>query len=425
FAKLIPSPQEHLTTSHVGGDNMMEFLIVTHIFLLPQNVSGMSLYDFVCVYWDNDTNDWNNRGCFKTDVESRGLQCRCNHTTNFAVLMVSAMNKQVSNANAESLNWISIVGCSVSILALLITVIYQIISRKERKSSPTMLLVSICMCMLIFYFLFLFGIENSILPEVSQANKLLSSDLHQDPDRGLCTAVTALLQYFLLATFTWNTLYGVNIFLLIKRTLSGPPAGFFLFSVLIGWGRFPLTEHLEHFDCCWLAAQDMQGNFDFNKPMLWGFLLPVALMLLFNTVCQYMFSIEFCNDHKSAFMFYSTNKPSLMKKYLSTFSLSVVLGLSWVLGYLVLTTSGNDELYTTLSIAFCLSTTTQGLQIFIFFTATDPVFKKTIADALRSVSVPEIPLHTMKYRLWIFKDNNLPELYQTFNSDFSSNSYVL
>lgn len=53
----------------------------------------------------------------------------------------------------------------------------------------------------------------------------------------------------------------------------------------------------------------------------------------------------------------STNKTTLTKKMLICFSLAVLLGLSWSLGYGVLLTRGNA--YLACSIIFCLSTTTQ------------------------------------------------------------------
>ncbi|KAL2087532.1 hypothetical protein ACEWY4_016360 [Coilia grayii] len=163
-----------------------------------QNASDKVLHDFACVFWDYVLRDWSTHGCFKGSI-SGSLQCHCNHTTNFAVLM-------------------------------------------SRQSSPTILLVSICVSMTIFYFLFLFGIENpngKFKPNstVSKENTLLSSDLHQEPDRGPCTALTALMQYFLLATFTWNTLYAVHIFILFKNTFSGPPRGFQASSIATGWGK--------------------------------------------------------------------------------------------------------------------------------------------------------------------------------------------
>lgn len=55
--------------------------------------------------------------------------------------------------------------------------------------------------------------------------------------------------------------------------------------------------------------------------------------------------------------FLSTKQLSLRKKVLISFSVAVLLGLSWILGYLVLVTSGQSQLV--FSIIFCICTTTQ------------------------------------------------------------------
>ncbi|KAF5894386.1 adhesion G-protein coupled receptor G7-like, partial [Clarias magur] len=107
----------------------------------------------------------------------------------------------------------------------------------SRRSSPTILMVSICICMAIVYFIFIYGIKNSIPGSRINAsdNIIPPSDVHQEPDSGACTALTALLQYFLLATFTWSSLYAAHIFLLIKNTFSGPPRYFSVLSIVVGW----------------------------------------------------------------------------------------------------------------------------------------------------------------------------------------------
>ncbi len=59
----------------------------------------------------------------------------------------------------------------------------------------------------------------------------------------------------------------------------------------------------------------------------------------------------------------------MKKKILSSFSLAVVLGLSWVVGYFVLITH-EKTLYIILSVVFCLCNTTQVhyiYTIYIFF----------------------------------------------------------
>ncbi|XP_028836875.1 adhesion G-protein coupled receptor G7-like isoform X2 [Denticeps clupeoides] len=200
----------------------------------PTNVSNLVLNDFACVSWDYDLKDWTTRGCFKGNISSENLLCHCNHTTNFAVLVSYRQDYKY----AEALSIISTVGCVISIFGLGFTIIYQIITRKSRSFSPTVMLVSICVSMMIFYILFLLGTENpnaNINHVKSQENIIPSSDLHQNPDEGPCTIFTALMQYFLLATFTWNTLYGAHIFLVMKYPLSGPPSWFFPFSLVMGW----------------------------------------------------------------------------------------------------------------------------------------------------------------------------------------------
>uniref|UniRef100_A0AAZ3Q6D4 Uncharacterized protein n=1 Tax=Oncorhynchus tshawytscha TaxID=74940 RepID=A0AAZ3Q6D4_ONCTS len=314
--------------------------------LTSQTVPNASLYDFACVWWNYTLKDWSTFGCSKVNHSEDGLRCFCNHTTNFAVLMSYRKDFKY----AEALNWITILGCSMSIIGLSLTITFQIATRKSRKTNPTVLLVSVCMCLLIFTLLFMLG-EDNVLPP---------SDKHTEQDRGPCTAVAVLLQYFLLAT---------------------SPSHFTAYTMAIGWGRtawrkihyFVVSEAMAGISpgllgpklICWLAALDPKGNFDFKLPMFWGFLIPVAFMLIFNTVMLVYFAVTTgkTNPHLT-----STRHTSMKKKFLSSFSLAVVLGLSWILGYLLLITQ-NQTMYTILNISFCVLTTTQGLQIFILFTA--------------------------------------------------------
>ncbi|XP_038588509.1 adhesion G-protein coupled receptor G7-like [Micropterus salmoides] len=141
----------------------------------------------------------------------------------------------------------------------------------------------------------------------------------------------------------------------------------------------PLGYRQEEF--CWLAALDKAKRFDFGKPMFWGFLLPVGLILIYNIVLLVLASLITCRTDPNL---RSNNRRSLWKKFLISFSLSVLLGLSWTLGYLVLVTTGHTHLV--FSIVFCLCTTTQGFQIFILFTARTQSFRATVLRSVRHVS---------------------------------------
>ncbi|XP_029612981.1 adhesion G-protein coupled receptor G7-like [Salmo trutta] len=394
-----------------------------HVEMLfkPTAVPNASLYDFACVSWNYTLKDWSTYGCSKVNHSEDGLRCFCNHTTNFAVLMLYRKDF----IYAEALNWITILGCSMSIIGLSLTITFQIVTRKSRKSNPTILLVSVCVCLLIFTLLFMLGVDNPHKqldrPEIQKDNILPPSDTHTERDRGPCTAVAVLLQYLLLGTFTWNTLYATHVFLMIRNSLATSPSHFTAYTVAIGWGLpavvvaltlgisyrvdDPLGYRQEEF--CWLAALDSKGNFDFKLPMFWGFLIPVAFMLIFNTVVLACFVVTTgkTNPHLT-----STRHTSMKKKFLSSFSLAVVLGLSWILGYLLLITQ-NETSHTILNISFCVLTTTQGLQIFILFTAKTSIVKKMMADALKSISSVGILHPTRKFSLWRGKHSDQVESY--------------
>ncbi|XP_036838413.1 adhesion G-protein coupled receptor G7 [Oncorhynchus mykiss] len=403
-----------------------------HVEMLfkPTAVPNTSLHDFACVSWNYTLKDWSTFGCSKVNHSEDGLQCFCNHTTNFAVLMSYRRDFKY----AEALNWITILGCSMSIIGLSLTITFQIATRKSRKTNPTVLLVSVCMCLLIFTLFFILGVDNPHKqldkPEIQEDNILPPSDKHTERDRGPCTAVAVLLQYFLLGTFTWNTLFATHVFLMIRNSLATSPSHFTAYTVAIGWGLpavvvaltlgisyrvdDPLGYRQEEF--CWLAALDPTGNFDFKLPMFWGFLIPVAFMLMFNTVVLICFAVTTGKTNPNLT---STRHTSMKKKFLSSFSLAVVLGLSWILGYLLLITQ-NQTMYTILNISFCVLTTTQGLQIFILFTARTSIVKKMMADALKSVSNVEIPLHTKRFSLWRDEHREKVESYTQLDTDLST-----
>uniref|UniRef100_A0A4W5LGU5 Adhesion G protein-coupled receptor G7 n=1 Tax=Hucho hucho TaxID=62062 RepID=A0A4W5LGU5_9TELE len=425
-----------------------------HVEMLfkPAAVPNASLYDFACVSWNYTLKDWTTYGCSKVNHSEDGLQCFCNHTTNFAVLMSFRRDFKY----AEALNCITLFGCSMSIIGLSLTITFQIATRKSPEAKPTVLLVSVCMCLLIFTLLFMLGVDNPHKqldkPEIQEDNILPLSDIHTERDRGPCTAVTTLLQYFLLGTFTWNALYATHNLcgVLMNRnsqatsqatslatndfpnrdSKSSIPLHFTAYTVAIGWGLpavlvaltlgisyrvdDPLGYRQEEF--CWLAALDPKGNFDFKLPMFWGFLIPVAFMLIFNTVVLVLIVVTTAktNPHET-----STRQTSMMKKFLSSFSLPVVLSLSWILGYLLLITQ-NQTMYTILNISFCVLTTTQGLQIFFTFAASSEIVKRKMSDALKSVSSAGIPLHTKRFSLWRDKRSDDKELYTQLDTILST-----
>lgn len=50
---------------------------------------------------------------------------------------------------------------------------------------------------------------------------------------------------------------------------------------------------------CWLAALDKNKSFDYSKPMFWGFLVPVGVILVYNLVLLVLTSMTTCKTNKS------------------------------------------------------------------------------------------------------------------------------
>lgn len=104
-----------------------------------------------------------------------------------------------------------------------------------------MALLSICFSLLSFIVIFLSGVNNydsAPPPEPDRANVIPPSDEHVEPERhGWCTAVAALLHYFLLATFAWNAMYGTQLVLLIRTNSRHLPPRWTPISLAVGWGR--------------------------------------------------------------------------------------------------------------------------------------------------------------------------------------------
>ncbi|CAB1327709.1 unnamed protein product, partial [Coregonus sp. 'balchen'] len=114
--------------------------------------------------------------------------------------------------------------------------------------------------------------------------------------------------------------------------------------------------------------------------MFWGFLIPVAFILIFNMVVLVYFAVTTSktNPHIT-----STRHTSMKKKFLSSFSLAV------------------------------------GLQVFILFTARTAIVKKMMSSALKSVSSARIPLHTKKFSLWRGEQSEKVESYTQQDTDLS------
>uniref|UniRef100_A0ACB8FH19 Uncharacterized protein n=1 Tax=Sphaerodactylus townsendi TaxID=933632 RepID=A0ACB8FH19_9SAUR len=295
------------------------------------NRSEFRLYNYACVFWNYSLNDWDTAGCIKEADSSKLLRCSCNHTTNFAILMSFRINYKY----ARPLEILSYIGCGLSIAGLTCTIVFLILIRKQRRTSITLMVLSLCSAMLIFNIIFISGIENTNASknadENSAANAMLQSDKEGPPANDWCTAVAALLHYFLLATFMWTGLNAVQVYLL-------------------------LIEAKRHLFRHYIAIMSLTG---------WG--VP-ALFVSITLGATYSNS----NYRQEEF----TKKKSIIKNILATLSIAITLGITWIVGYLMLI--DHEKTNIVFSYVFCIFSATQGLQIFVFQVLTTTIFRKKV-----------------------------------------------
>ncbi|XP_075399083.1 adhesion G-protein coupled receptor G7 [Tenrec ecaudatus] len=411
---------------------------VEMVFSPKYNQTEFQLHSYACVFWNLSKNDWDTYGCKKTQKFDGFLHCSCNHTTNFAVLM----SFQRKYKYPKSLDILSSVGCALSIAGLVLTIIFQVATRKGRKTSVTWVLVNLCTSMLIFNLLFVFGIENSNkniqmsdhnIQNSYSANEMLSRDT-VDISNPTCTAVAAFLHYFLLVTFAWTGLSSAQLFFLLIWTMKPLPHHFILYISLIGWGvpaivvgltlgiiysqnkdNFPWELKYRQEEICWLAGPE--GTDVKNSPLLWSFLLPVTIVLISNVIIFVIITVKVLWKNKQNLT--STKKVSYMKKIVSTLSIAVVFGITWLLAYFMLI--GNEDLRIIFTWVFCVFNTTQGLQIFIFYTVRTKIFQREASKVLKSLSssagrVKSLPSMTpLRLRLRVYNMiRSVPALNERF-----------
>lgn len=104
-------------------------------------------------------------------------------------------------------------------------------------------LLSIYVTLLAFIITFLSGVTNFTrqyqVPRQpdTETNAVPASEQYVEPDSGPCTAVAALLHFFLLASFCWNCVYGTQLAMLVRRLQSRLPSHWSVVAHVVGWGK--------------------------------------------------------------------------------------------------------------------------------------------------------------------------------------------
>ncbi|KAF7703302.1 hypothetical protein HF521_022309 [Silurus meridionalis] len=315
-----------------------------------------------CQFYDVNANpglEWNNMGSF-TNLEnfnsSNTVTCSYNHMTPFAVLLVDM--KQIDPWQWKILSSLTYIGCSLSSFFSAVTIFLYVFMKSSYKDTSMGIHMSLSVAVFLLNTSFLFIEWGATL---FQGN--------------VCVLIAVIIQYSLLACFSWMTIEALHLYLLLIKVFNTYIKHYLLKLSLFGWGvpavlvggslcvfgRMPFygrkelnlsnTNETTYF--CWII----------NTQFLYGMNISYfSLTFLFNTcvlavVAHQIFKLR-CLNKKGRRL------PS-SKDMCTVLGLTLLLGMTWGLIFLSSGYTNYPILY-----LFCICNSLQGLFLFLWFCGT-------------------------------------------------------
>uniref|UniRef100_A0A8C9QDJ1 Adhesion G protein-coupled receptor E1 n=1 Tax=Spermophilus dauricus TaxID=99837 RepID=A0A8C9QDJ1_SPEDA len=317
-------------------DNLSEPVIYVLENLQPKQKSERP----ICVSWSSDMGDggWTPAGCEVLEVLETHTVCSCNRLANLAIIM--ALEELPV---AVSLEIISLVGLSLSLVCLVLAIATFLLCRAIR-SHNTSLHLHLCVCLFLAKILFLTGVDKT------------------DNQMG-CAIIAGCLHYLFLACFSWTLVEAVTLFLMVRnlkvvnyfssRNIS------MLYLCAFGYG-FPglvvaisASMYLQGYGThnrCWLSTA---------RGFIWSFLGPVSVIILINfvlltwTLCILRQKLSSVNAEVSKLR---DTRLLTFKAFAQFF----ILGCPWVLGFFQI-----GQMASIMAYLFTIINSLQGTFIFV------------------------------------------------------------
>ncbi|KAH3725459.1 hypothetical protein DPMN_051303 [Dreissena polymorpha] len=306
-----------------------------------------------CSYWKfgsgNKTGLWSTDGCWVEESNATFTVCRCNHLTNFAVLMSPFVPAQVTPL---ALTVVSIAGVALSIACLLLTILTYTCLWRYLRNDRAVLLLNLSVALLIAYGSFLAGVERT-------ENKIV------------CKAIAALLHYIYLVVFCLMLAEGIDLVITVVFVFATKSrlqllltAGWVVPAIIVGISLgITETKGYGNDNFCWLS---LTGG------LIWAFVGPALLIILINTICLVLVIKKMFHMKAMA------NKTTEEKIRTSVRSLCVLvplIGITWILGIFYVNESAYFVQY-----LFAICNGLQGVFIFVFNCALNSKVRNAITN---------------------------------------------
>lgn len=310
-----------VVSTTIGNETVTDVQIELNFQLFKQRPRNVELK---CVFWDNITGGWSDKGC--KWVGDKGL-CTCTHLSSFALLM------STSKLKIAYINEVTYAGLSVSIVLLIICLVVELIVWRDVVKSDTLYLrhcahVNIDVCLLVADICF------------------LASNLPGELDDYWCMIFVVLEHFFYLAMFFWMlSLSSILLHKTVYLSLDGvSKTAYFRFSVILGYVCPLLIVAITVLICNgkegkyydretrWLVYDGML------KGTIYTFILPVGIIVFLNGFFMVLVILKLLKPFKEPEMLHDKERNSAKAVVRSVILLTPVFGLTWLLGFAVIST---------------------------------------------------------------------------------------
>ncbi|XP_073944483.1 uncharacterized protein isoform X2 [Choristoneura fumiferana] len=332
-----------------------------------------------CAFWhflDDDSGYWSTEGCTFIRAASPGLldTCRCDHLTHFAEILVP--RTVFSERNENVLEIISIVGCCLSILGLLLVGLTALMFRSWRRDFSNKIWLQLCIAIFILVICFLVIV--------------FARFDHYDVG---CMLVGVLLHYSVLASFCWMLVAAVLSYRRLVLVFTRDASHKLLRASAFSWGA-PcavvgiLLSVNPHSYSGQFEEKAPTGSFCYPSGLsLWlTVYAPIAVMLLANWTL-------FVLIVRSVFASRRIQRHGDSNEALRCASVSCLLvflfGLPWIFGLFAYNIVA--------AYFFALLATFQGFVLFVFFVLGNKKTRDLWLNKLKIKQTRKIPVTSSTY----------------------------
>ncbi|KAH9634823.1 hypothetical protein HF086_012237 [Spodoptera exigua] len=332
-----------------------------------------------CAYWvfaENGKGYWSQEGCTFIRASRRGMldTCRCTHLTHFAEVLIP--RAVFSEAHEQALEIISVVGCCLSMLGVILVGITAVLFRSWRRDFNNKIWLQLCIAILLLITCFLIAVFVKF-----------------DNYGFACVLVGVLMHYSLLSSFCWMLVAAIISYRRLVMVFTRDASHKLLRASAFSWGApCAIVGILLSVDPRSYAGRFVEktptGAFCYPSGLsLWlAVYAPIAVMLLANWTL-------FILIVRSVFASRRIQRHGDSNEALRCASVSCLLvfmfGLPWVFGLFAYNL--------VLAYLFALTATFQGFVLFMFFVVGNKKTRDLWFNKLRIKQTRKIPVTSSTY----------------------------